>query len=227
MVRARRLLRAAGLALAAGLPVALLAFGVRVGWHGLVALDRAVIRAATDVTRAQPGLRDSLLVGQTVLQARWLNLAVLAVAVWAWRRRGLGGRALWAVGTLLVAWGTANLVKAIVERARPVVADAVEQAPGYSFPSGHTANATAAAGVTVLLLWPVLSATGRRVAVVLAALIVVITGADRVLLGVHYPSDVLGGVLLGAAVVAGSAVELLREQGRGSTDTPIPEDGSR
>lgn len=220
MVRARRLLRAAGLALAAGLPVALLAFGVRVGWHGLVELDQAVTAAATDLTRPRPGLRDALLVGQEVLQARWLNLAVLAVAVWAWRRRGLGGRAVWAVATLLVAWGAANLVKVLVARARPVVADAVAQAPGYSFPSGHTANATAAAAVTVVLLWPVLGPTGRPVAVALAALLVLVTAADRVLLGVHYPSDVVGGVLLGAAVVAGSAVELSRGADRRARPAP-------
>lgn len=220
MVRARRLLRAAGLALAAGLPVALLAFGVRVGWHGLVELDQSVTAAATDLTRPRPGLRDALLVGQEVLQARWLNLAVLAVAVWAWRR-GSGGRAAWAVATLLVAWGAANLVKVLVARARPVVADAVAQAPGYSFPSGHTANATAAAGVTVVLLWPLLGPAGRTVAVAVAALLILVTAADRVLLGVHYPSDVVGGVLLGAAVVAGSAVELSRGAARRARPAPV------
>ncbi|MCV2396055.1 phosphatase PAP2 family protein [Actinotalea sp. M2MS4P-6] len=211
MSTVRRLVRAVALSAAAAVPVAVLAFGVRVGWHGLVEVDRSAIGAATDLTRAQPALRQALLVGQEVLQARWLNLGVLAVAAWAWWRHGLRRRALWAVATLLVAWGMANLVKLLVERARPVVTDAVADAPGYSFPSGHTANATAAAGVTVVLLWPLLGRWGRRVAVVLAAALVVVTGADRVLLGVHYPSDVIGGVLLGAAVVAGSAVELLRD----------------
>ncbi len=219
MALARRLLRTVGLSAALGLPVAALAFAVRVGWHALAEADRGVIVAATDLTLAHPGLQDALVVAQEVLQARYLNLVVLAVAIWAWRRRGLGYRALWALATLAVAWGLANLVKIAVERARPVVNDTVAQVPGYSFPSGHTANATAAAAVTVVLLWPLLSAAGRRVAVPAAVTLVAVTGADRVLLGAHYPSDVLGGVLLGAAVVAGSALELLRAP-HDQTQTP-------
>ena len=207
----RRLLRAVSLALAFSVPTVVLAFAVRVGWSTVADADASATSWATDVTGARPTLRDALLVGQELLQARWLNLCFAILCVLVWRAAGLGRRAVWAGGTVLVAWGVANLAKVAVERARPVVQDAVAQAPGYSFPSGHTANATAVATAAVILLWPLLGRRGRPLAVAAAVVLVLVTGADRVLLGVHYPSDVVGGVLLASALVAGSAIGYLGE----------------
>jgi len=215
----RRLLRAASLAVVFSVPTVVLAFAVRVGWAPVADADASAIRWATDVTRARPTLRDVLLVGQELLQPRWVILGFAALCVVLWRARGLGRRAVWAGGTVLVAWGAANLAKVAVERARPVVQDAVTQAPGYSFPSGHAANSTAVATAGVILLWPLLGRSGRSLAVAGAVGLVIVTGADRVLLGVHYPSDVVGGVLLGSALVAGSAVGYLSEA-RGVPHSP-------
>jgi len=210
-VISNRLLRAVSLALAFSVPTVVLAFVVRVGWPPVADADASAISWATDVTRARPTLRDALLVGQELLEPRWLILGFAILCVVVWRAAGLGRRALWAGGTVLVAWGAANLAKLAVERARPVVQDAVTQAPGYSFPSGHATNATAVAAAAVILLWPLLGRRGRSLAVAAAVVLVLVTGADRVLLGVHYPSDVVGGVLLAAALVAGSAIGYLSE----------------
>jgi len=207
----RRLLRAVSLALAFSVPTVALAFVVRVGLSTVAHADESAISWATDVTRERPALRGALLVGQELLQARWLNVGFGILCVLVWRAAGLGRRAVWASGTVLVAWGAANLAKVAVERVRPVVHDAVTQAPGYSFPSGHTANATAVATVAVILVWPLLGRRGRSMAVAAAVVLVTVTGADRVLLGVHYPSDVAGGVLLASALVAGSAIGFLSE----------------
>lgn len=197
-------LGATAVALGLAVPVAVLAWAVRAEVGAVVDLDEAAIRAATDVTRDDPGLRTALLAWQEAFQARWLNLVGIGVAVWVWRRYGLRARTAWAVATVLVAWGLSNLVKLAVQRTRPAVDDAVAHAPGYSFPSGHAMNTTAAAIVLTTLLWPLLGRRGRAVAVVVAVLAVVLTGVDRVMLGVHYPSDVVAGTLLGGAVVAGS-----------------------
>lgn len=218
MILRRRLLRTVGLAAALAVPVAALAFAVRVGWHGVADGDESTIRAATAITRAHPALRDVLVVLQEALQPRWVVIGVALACLVAWRRAGLGRRALWAAGTMLLAWGAGNALKLAVERARPVVEDAVAQAPGYSFPSGHATNVTAGTGVVLVLVWPLLGRRGRVGTVVAGALLVAVTVTDRVLLGVHYPSDVAGGVLLGAAVVTGSAWGFLGARPPGGAD---------
>jgi len=220
--RGRRLLRAVGLSLAFSVPVAALAFVVRVGVPGVLHADEAAIRAATSVTRAGPSLRSFLLVVQAAFQPPWVNSAVALVCLWAWRRHGLGTRALWAMTTALLGWGVGNGVKELVRRARPVVEDAIDKAPGYSFPSGHATNTTVAAITLLVLTWPVLRHRGRTVATSVAVVVILLIGLDRVMLGVHYPSDVLGGFLLGGALALGSALGYL---GRGPA-APSPGDPS-
>ncbi|GAA2727550.1 phosphatase PAP2 family protein [Cellulomonas aerilata] len=197
-------MRAAIAAAALGLPFVVLALVVRARLAAVQPFDESVIRAATDLTRAQPGLRGALLVWQECFRAGWVNLAVTGLCVWAWRRHGLRTRAVWAFVTLMVAWGLQLVAKQLVQRARPVVEDAVAHAPGYSFPSGHAANTAAACAVVTVLVWPLLGPRGRLAAAAGAAVVVLVTAADRVLLGVHYPSDVVAGVLLGVAVTGAS-----------------------
>ncbi|GAA4117578.1 hypothetical protein GCM10022415_15620 [Knoellia locipacati] len=206
---ARSRLRRVGRAVVYGLVVAVvvtaLAFLVRSQFDPLIRADTSAIRTATDVTREHPALRQFLLTWQ--LLSNPTNLYVLAAlaCLWTWRRRQLTTRALWAFVTMMVGWNLALDVKYIVQRARPIVADPVSHAPGYSFPSGHAANATIAATTMVLLFWPLMRRTGVRVgAVVAAALFVLVTCLDRIFLGVHFPSDVVGGVLLGAGLVLSS-----------------------
>ena len=143
--RPRRLVRAVGLSVPLGIPVAALAFVVRVGVLAVVHADEAAIRTATSVTRSSPALRSVLLVGQGVFQPLGVNAAVGLVCRWAGRRRGLGTRALWAAITVALGWGRGNLAKQLVGRTRPVVQYAIEHAPGYSFLSGHATNTTVAA----------------------------------------------------------------------------------
>ena len=77
----------------------------------------------------------------------------------------------------------------------------MSEAPGYSFPSGHALNSAAWSTIVVILLWPLLrTRVAKVVLVVLAVLVVGMTAADRVLLGVHYPSDVTVGVLTGVGL---------------------------
>jgi len=205
MSRTRRLLRAVIFAVALTIPVAVLAYLIRSESGGVVAFDEAAVRAATDFTRDRPALYQALLLWQEAFNARWVNLGVSLVALWVWRRRGLPTRAAWAFGTLMVSWGLGLVVKFIVQRARPVVEDALGDPPGYSFPSGHATN-TAAAGLILLLLllWPLLRTRGRALLTTAVAAAVVLTALNRVFLGAHYPSDVVAGVVLGVAMAGAS-----------------------
>ena len=215
-----RLARAIGFAAVVSLPVTVLAVLVRRPDSALVALDDAVIQAATEVTRDAPALRTVLVAWQTAFLGVWLNSAAIGVCVWFARRYRLRNRAVWAVTTILACWGLALGVKHLVQRARPVVDDAVEIAAGYSFPSGHASNTTSALTTLVLLAWPVLGRRARVVAVVGATTLVVLTGVDRVMLGVHYPSDVVAGAALGAALVGASYLGFLHRPPSAPTRQP-------
>jgi membrane-associated phospholipid phosphatase len=71
-----------------------------------------------------------------------------------------------------------------------------------SFPSGHASSSAALAGILVLLTWSFLRQPRLRWAITVVAVTVwVAVCLDRVLLGRHYPSDVVAGTFLGVAVL--------------------------
>ena len=127
-------------------------------------------------------------------------VALLAVAVGLARR----GRWLLLPGTVLVANLASHVLKRVVGRERPPEGEWLVEVSSASFPSGHATGAAAgAAALTFLLGW--------RVLVGLVWLGAGGVGISRVLLGVHWPTDVLAGWLLGvvAAVVVWSATQKL------------------
>ncbi|HEY3548979.1 MAG TPA: phosphatase PAP2 family protein [Propionicimonas sp.] len=207
--RWRRLLRAGAFGLGGAIPVVALAFAVRARSGLVLDLDASAISSATAVTRAHPALHTAMVVWQEMFHGRVINPAVSLVCLWVWRRHGLTTRALWGFLTLMAAWALGPVVKELVRRARPVVEDAVSHAPGYSFPSGHAANAAAAGLTLILVLWPLLGPRARTVLPVVVGVLVVLTALDRVYLGVHYPSDVVGGILFGGVLVGASYLGFL------------------
>lgn len=95
-------------------------------------------------------------------------------------------------------------------RDRPSVGDWAGSAGGPSFPSGHTTAATIFATFATWAVVAQLPAGWTRRAVCLAAgLYAAAVGWSRVWLGVHWPTDVLGGWLFGATWWAGSAALLI------------------
>ena len=206
------------------MPVALLAFIVREKFLPVIELDESAIRAATDLTRAHPWLRTAWLVWQEVTQPKWLSIVATLLCVLVWRRHRLTTRAAWAFVTMMVAWNLQLVLKEVVRRARPVVSDPVSHAPGWSFPSGHVANAAAAATVVVLLIWPIVKPGTRTLLVWLGAAFVVITMLDRVFLGVHFPSDVVAGLLFGTGLAGASYLGYVGWNPAGA-DAPAPPEG--
>ncbi|MEO5745101.1 MAG: phosphatase PAP2 family protein [Terracoccus sp.] len=202
--RVGRLLRAVGFGLGFAVPVTVLAFVVRERVSQVIDLDDRLVSAATDITRDNPWLRTLLIGWQEATQPKWLYIVASVVCFVVWRRHGSPKRTAWAFVTMMVAWNLQLVLKEVVQRARPKVADPIEHAPGFSFPSGHVANAAAIATTMAILLWPFLGRRGRAAMVGGGVVFVLFTCLDRVFLGVHYPSDTAAGVLFGVGLVTAS-----------------------
>ncbi|WP_051580762.1 phosphatase PAP2 family protein [Pseudonocardia acaciae] len=125
--------------------------------------------------------------------AGWLAVGVLGAALNRSRRREW----LYAAGGVAVAHGASIAVKRVVRRPRPddPSVEVLATTPSrLSFPSSHASSTTAAAVLFGGLLGPKL--TRKRLVGVLVPPMLL----SRLVLGVHFPSDVLAGSALGAAV---------------------------
>jgi undecaprenyl-diphosphatase len=127
----------------------------------------------------------------------WLIVLVLA-GLWLLYRRLYRLTAFLAVtaigGSLLN-----EAIKRAVGRTRPVLANPIATATGKSFPSGHTQSAVVNYGILLLVFLPVLPRRWRPLVVGVVAVVVALIGFSRIALGVHYVSDVVGGVIIGSA----------------------------
>ncbi|MDG4835602.1 phosphatase PAP2 family protein [Micromonospora sp. WMMD967] len=183
-------------------PFALLTLLVLGAWAPLHRLDTTVTDALHGYAQDHRGWVTLMRIWTEVFAPMPLRAVALLLVVWL-LRRGARRLALWAATTMVVGGLVGPLLKLLVGRDRPELLDPVARAAGYSFPSGHALNATLAAGVLLLVLLPYAGRGATRVALwVAAVLLTVVTGLSRVALGVHFTSDVLGGWLLGVAVVA-------------------------
>lgn len=134
-----------------------------------------------------------------VLTRPWVVHAGLVVLVLVLLARGrVGPRSLLLVVLGLLGWALGALCKVIVERPRPTAA--VVDHSTWSYPSGHSTNIALGTVLLVALLHAVRAAWIRWGAVALGPVVVVLTGLDRVVLGVHYPTDVVIGLALGTAL---------------------------
>jgi undecaprenyl-diphosphatase len=157
--------------------------------------DLSIVRdVASDRTSALTGLAHAL----SFIGSGWVLIpatVVLVVVLWIRRQRA---DAL-AIGLSLGgAIGLSSLVKVLVDRPRPPVRH-LEQVSSASFPSGHATQSTAFL-LAVLLAWLAHHEhRGRRTAITATVVLIAAIGASRVYLGVHYPTDVIAGILLGGA----------------------------
>lgn len=125
------------------------------------------------------------------------------LAVIAWRRQRLDALMLIAAATLL---RVANpILKALVASPRPT-ADRVgveEVATGWGFPSGHVMGMTLLVGTVAALLWHRHPNRAVRLTLLMTAgAILLASGAGRIYVGAHWPTDVLGGYLYGSLGVS-------------------------
>jgi len=180
--------------------VALLAVAVDQGWGPVTSIDG----------RGEPARAWAVDADWLRLPLRWVEegfrslpiVVVTVVLVVLLLVRGYRRAAVFSAGVVGAALLAYPLLKGLVGRDRPPWQNPAQLAHSLSFPSGHATSVAALGGVLIVLVSIfVRRANVRRAAYVGIVLVVLVVGADRVLLGRHYPSDVIGGYLLGAGLV--------------------------
>jgi undecaprenyl-diphosphatase len=139
-----------------------------------------------------------------------VEIPVALLLIWWLYSRGLRLAAYSYAAAALSSWALYGLTKFVVQRPRPTVIPHLSHDAGwYSYPSGHTMLAPLVFVVGAIMWtrnWP---RTQARAGVVLLAIgLSLAIGFSRVYLGAHYPTDVIGGLLLGTALSVGWMVRL-------------------
>src|SRR5580704_3443509 len=174
----------------AALLFTLLLLLVRLRWAPLESADHGAASGLNSLVAGHP-------VAVSIVKAvTWLGsggvlwtLTGAAAVVLAVRRQ-------WRLTAYLLVVGVGALVldpvlKVLVGRLRPVVAHPIAHAPGDSFPSGHALGSIVCYGALFLVFLPAVRGRWRTWFGVGMAAIVALVGISRILLGVHFISDVL------------------------------------
>jgi undecaprenyl-diphosphatase len=180
-----------GAAIIASIGFVILAAEMRAG--ALDRLDRAVELAIHRLDARPP---DLAMEAAAQLGANAVLLPVVAaVTALAIRMRRRAVAIILVIDTVVVI-AAYSALKVMFSRERPRLFDKIALPTGYSFPSGHAMSAVGIYGViaaALIALYP--RARGPVIAAAIA--LIAMVGLSRIYLGVHWPSDVVGGLLGG------------------------------
>jgi undecaprenyl-diphosphatase len=131
-----------------------------------------------------------------------LGVVAVGVLVVLLARRRPADAMLFGAGVAVV-WAVNPLLKELIGRSRPDLWPLPDSVSEYSFPSGHAANTAALAGALLLVLQSRRRSRPWRVAGVLVAAVgLTIVGLSQLVLGRHYPSDLVAGWLWAGAWIS-------------------------
>lgn len=181
------------------------------------------LRTGPDFAASGPGyvteaIRDTTALGGVFLSTLATLAAVIALLFLRLRREAV----LFAL-TVILGWLLNNTMKSLIGRERPSLVPHLTDATGLSFPSGHS-FASAMIYIGMALAFASLSQrhSVRYTLIGAAMAISALIAWSRVLLGVHYPSDVIAG-WLGGAGWAFTAAALLYKPARAAADSEAAE----
>ena len=158
---------------------------------GTGAIDRAILSQLYAGHR--PVLAEAARFVTILGDGRWVTFVAIVAGVWLMRQKRLATALVLLLGTGL-GRGLTELQKYEVNRLRPDEHAHLVATYNLSFPSGHSANAM----MTYLSLALFLPRARRWPWIAMALVLALLVGTSRVMLGVHWPSDVVGGWTYGA-----------------------------
>jgi undecaprenyl-diphosphatase len=175
-------------------------------WQGGATWERAML---SDVhAHALPAWLDQGMFMVPLLGTNLVILpAVLIVGLWLWKRKRQPRLAL---QLLIVSIGSLSLnptMKHLLDRDRPDLFPQRGMFNWASYPSGHAILTTAFYFTIALMLWRM---RGWRWPFAVALALVTITCYSRIYLSVHWPTDIIGGLLIGAVWLAGTWLSFSR-----------------
>jgi membrane-associated phospholipid phosphatase len=148
--------------------------------------------------RQHEGVSESRIITTLSETPTIVALTVLVAALFRW----IFGRWRESLVVIYAVVGETSIFVAttlVIDRARPSVPHLDEAPPTSSFPSGHTAAAVCFYGsVAAIIVWHNRSRWLNAMAVALCTAVPLLIAGSRVYRGMHYPTDVLAGMLLGA-----------------------------
>ena len=152
---------------------------------------------------------DVVMESATALGEVWV-MALLVALLAAWTAYKERVKLAVTLALVTCSCGALNTtLKLLFQRARPTLFEKITAPQSYSFPSGHAMGSIVVYAMIAFVLsrlypalkWPVYA---------LAAVLIALIGLSRIYLGVHWPSDVLGGFLAGGALLATTALIVRR-----------------
>ena len=175
---------------------ALMWIGYASNWHWLTTIDSSWLAVGHRYSVAHPGRVAAWNVFCTVLGPTAFRLMALIVIIVALVHRNLRV-ALFLVISVELSGIITEIAKYAANRPRP--ATALVSAPSASFPSGHALGVMVGVLALLTVILPVVRRPLRGWLIALGAAVVILIGAGRVVLNVHYPSDVVAGWAFGYA----------------------------
>jgi len=126
----------------------------------------------------------------------WVSALVLFFLYKKWKLE-----AALLAGNLVLHGILIKLIKLVYQRSRPSISHLVEEG-GYSFPSGHAMATAIVVGTLIIIVQQRMQNQQiKRLVQGLLLLFILTSMASRVYVGVHYPTDVIGGALMGFAIL--------------------------
>ena len=175
---------------------ALMWIGYVSNWNWLTTIDSSWLDIGYRHSVAHPGRVTAWNVLCTVFGPAAFRLVALIVIIFALVRRNLRV-ALFLVISVELAGIITEIAKYAASRPRP--ATALVSAPSSSFPSGHALGVMVGVLALLTVVLPVVHPQLRAWLIALGAVVVILIGVGRVVLNVHYPSDVIAGWAFGYA----------------------------
>jgi undecaprenyl-diphosphatase len=141
---------------------------------------------------------------------RYIIVTILTAALWRWWGWGAG----LAMGlTTLASAFTSDAMKIFFARVRPELVPQLDPISSAAYPSGHANNAA-----VVYILFIMLVPQARHpLWQAAAAVMILLTGLSRIMLGVHWPTDVIGGWMLGTSFALMAAAVIAWREDRSKT----------